>query len=359
MNHDRWMIEALGEAMKGTGHVSPNPRVGCVIVENDSIVAQGHHARYGDVHAEVAALRTYSGNPEEATMYVTLEPCSHQGKQGPCTEAILASGIRRIVVGMVDPYHEVAGRGIQRLREAGCTVVVGIREDECRYVNRWFAHHVTTGRSYVLAKVATTIDGAVSAPIIDGRWITSAESRATVHALRAELDAVMTGIGTVVADDPALTVRDVNGRNPVRIVVDARLRIDANASIIATASDVRTIIVCDHNHAASAQALELRNRGAEVVGIDSGADGLLDLDALVRWTGSQGIASILLESGPRLLNVFIASGRVNELHMHVAPHLAPDGQRWFEGSVPTDFDVMSTRIVGGDVHVHYRTKDAR
>jgi diaminohydroxyphosphoribosylaminopyrimidine deaminase/5-amino-6-(5-phosphoribosylamino)uracil reductase len=344
---------ALDEAIRGTGHVSPNPRVGCVIVHGDEVVASGYHARHGEAHAEVNALSAFHGDPSAVTMYVTLEPCAHHGKQGPCTEAIIASGIRRIVVGMIDPYHEVAGRGIRRLRDAGCDVIIGVLEDECRWMNRWFAHHVTTGRSYVLGKIATSIDGAVTVPAESGRWITSPESRRVVHALRGELDAVMTGIGTVHADDPMLNVRDAEGRDPIRIVLDTHLRIPITSQIVRSAAEIPTIVICGVGYAATSEADALRSCGVDVLECPLDASGRLDLHEVLRRTGARGIASILLEAGPELTDAFLREGCMHELHVHMAPRIVANGPRWFSDVPPRAFSVHSVHSVGPDVHIHY------
>ncbi len=346
-----WMTEAIALARRGTGTVSPNPRVGCVIVRDNHIVSSGWHQRYGEEHAEVNALRNFDGDTDGAVMYVTLEPCSHQGKQGPCTKAIIASGIADVVVGIQDPYHEVAGRGLAELRSAGVRVRVGVCQNECTELNRTFIHHVTTGSSYVAAKIATSVDLAISATP-PNRWLTSAESRRVVHELRNEFDAVLTGVGTVIADNPQLTVRDVQGRNPIRLVLDTSLRIPPTSALVTTAHAVPTIIFCAEEYANSSAAATLQSHGVRILP-STLKNGLINLSKLVETTGSMGIASILVEAGPHVLHSFLAEGLVNELIVHVAPALVGSSPRWFDNGYGEAMELTSVCSVGPDVHLRY------
>lgn len=346
------MHEAIQCALLGNGHVSPNPRVGCVIVRDQQVISRGSHKQYGGIHAEVDALRSFHGDPSTSTMYVSLEPCAHVGKQPPCVDAILASGIRRLVVGMIDPNPHVAGHGVEYLRQQGIDVIVGVLQDSCLWLNRWFSHHATTGRSYVTAKIATSLDLAVTAPIGAERWITSQESRSVVHAMRAEYDAVMIGIGTVLADDPLLTVRDASGRNPIRLIIDTACRTPLGSQIVQTAGEIRTIILCDEGSMDSDSADQLRTAGLEVIGVTA-AESTLDPSAIVSITGALGISSILLEGGPRLLRSFLNSDRVNELVLHVAPAFLNPDIRWFESVEPSGFRARSCTLVGPDLHAVY------
>lgn len=352
VNHDEWMKVALEEAHRGSGWVSPNPRVGCVIVRGNEIVATGHHRRFGDIHAEVDALRTFSGDAADATMYVTLEPCAHKGKQPACTDAIIASGIKRVVVGVEDPNPLVSGKGIQILEEHGIEVIRGVHEDECRWMNRWFAHHITRGSSYVTLKAATSIDLGASAPQGQDRWISSEKSRIVTHTLRSEYDAVMVGIGTVRADDPLLNVRLTEGRDPIRIIVDPDCATPPSSKLVATAKETRTIIFCGQHSVASEQAEVLRGHGLEVIGT-AGTSAELDVPSIVRLTGEMGIASILLEGGPHLASSFLHEGCVNELILHVAPKFFAVDNRWFRDITPMDITLRSCTSVGPDVHIVY------
>ncbi|MBK6761354.1 MAG: bifunctional diaminohydroxyphosphoribosylaminopyrimidine deaminase/5-amino-6-(5-phosphoribosylamino)uracil reductase RibD [Ignavibacteria bacterium] len=352
VNHEEWMQLALDEAHRGSGWVSPNPRVGCVIVRDNELVAKGHHQRFGDVHAEVDALRAFSGDASTATMYVTLEPCAHDGKQPACTNAIIASGIKRVVVGTVDPNPLVSGRGIQILEEHGIDVIRGVRENECQWMNRWFSHHITSGTSYVTLKAATSIDLGASVQQGHDRWISSEESRVVTHVLRSEYDAVMVGIGTVLADDPLLNVRLSEGRDPLRIVVDPNCETPPTSKLAATAKEIRSVIFCGHHSVESEQAMILRGLGFEIIGT-AGTTSHLDVATIIRTTGTMGIASILLEGGPTLAASFLNAGCVRELILHIAPAFLGVENTWFKHITPMDITLRSCTSVGPDVHIVY------
>ncbi len=350
------MTHALALALRGTGYVSPNPRVGCVIVANNEIIAEGWHAVFGGPHAEVAALSsmglgTNSPNklPENATVYVTLEPCSHEHKTPPCTDALLAAGVRHVVVGIIDPYPLVCGRGIAMLRDHGATVDVGVCEDACAWVNRTFIKYVTTAQPYVVLKMAQTLDG-FAAPLSRTRQtITSTDSRATVHALRAEFDAVLIGIGTALADDPQLTVRDVAGRNPVRVVLDRRCLLTISSNLVQTARDVPTIVACnaEHYRANATWISALTAHGVEVIEVDDNAT----LPSLLTTLGARGIASILCEGGARLAAALMGQHLVDELHIHIAPVVMGDGLHWMTRDASVSWQLRSLERVGSDVHL--------
>ncbi|MCX6139997.1 MAG: bifunctional diaminohydroxyphosphoribosylaminopyrimidine deaminase/5-amino-6-(5-phosphoribosylamino)uracil reductase RibD [Candidatus Kapabacteria bacterium] len=350
VSHEQWMHEAIQCALLGSGNVSPNPRVGCVIVRDDEIIARGWHKNYRGIHAEVDALQSFQGEPSTATMYVSLEPCAHIGKQPPCVDAIVASGIPNVVVGMTDPNPLVAGRGIAFLRDHGINVTEGILRDACQWTNRWFSFHVLTGRSYVTSKIATSLDLAVSAAAGSGRWITSPESRQIVHTMRSEYDAVMVGVGTVLADDPLLTVRDANGRDPIRLIVDANCRTPLTSKIVQSAKEIRTVIFCSENSIDSMIARELQVAGVSVVGMPS-TDQRLDPEAIVATSGEMGISSILLEGGPRLSQSFLNASCVNEIALHIAPTFLNPAEHWFESVAPQGFHAHSCSLVGPDVHL--------
>lgn len=355
MSDAQFMRLALDLASKGTGRVSPNPRVGCVIVNGNEIVAQGWHEKYGERHAETIALSNLTCSTENCTMYVTLEPCSHQDKQPPCTEAIIASGIRNVVVGMVDPYPKVAGSGVRALQEHGINVTVGVEEEACQWLNRFFTHHVTLGTSYIAAKIASTIDGRSRPLKQDQRWITSEQSRTVVHELRTQYDAVLVGINTVVMDDPTLNVRHVDGRDPIRIVVDSDCKIPLSSQLVSTAHIVRTILLCSSEHAIGQNADTLRGAGLEVLGVPQSDNGI-DLQQAALLLGQLGISSVLCEPGPSLLNSLISAGVISELHIHMAPSVYGCGPLWFKESMPVDFTLNSAEAVGPDAHLLYTRK---
>lgn len=237
-----YMELAIRLALLGTGHTSPNPLVGAVIVKNDRIIGQGYHARYGDLHAERAALAACTESPEGATIYVTLEPCCHHGKQPPCTDAILENGIKRVIIGSRDPNPLVSGKGARILREHGVEVIEDFMRQECDAINPIFFHYIQTGRPYVTLKYAMTMDGKIAAKTGESRWITGEKARENVHKDRNRHAAILVGIGTVLADDPLLNCRIEGGKDPVRVICDTKLRIPLDSQIVRTAKDIPTIL---------------------------------------------------------------------------------------------------------------------
>lgn len=355
MMHEHFMRHALALALRGTGQVAPNPRVGCVIVHDRSIIAEGWHAVFGGPHAEVQALRQLEIIPADATMYVTLEPCSHHGKTPPCADAIIASGIQRVVVGMTDPNPKVSGRGIERLRTAGIEVITDVLPDACRWINRGFIQTMTHGKPYIIAKIAQSLDGCVASWNGTSKWITSEGSRRAVHALRHEVDAVLTGIGTVLADDPSFTVRHVEGRTPKRIVLDAALRTPPSCALVASTDQAPVIICCADDLVDSDAASTLRDSGCTIVGLPA-VEGYLQFDDLLdRCASTLGITSIMVEAGPTVLTSMLRAQLIHEIHMHTAPILLGDGLRW-NGLRPDSpsqahrWTIHDVNVIDGDVH---------
>ena len=317
---EKYMRMALELALKGRGWVSPNPVVGAVIVRDDgTIIGQGYHERYGELHAERNALKNCMEPPAGATMYVTLEPCCHHGRQPPCTDAILEAGISRVVVGSGDPNPRVAGGGIRILREHGIEVVEGVLKEECDAVNEIFFHYIQTGRPYVVMKYAMTIDGKIAAYTGLSKWVTGEEARAHVQKLRHELSAIMVGVGTVLADDPMLNCRIPGLTSPVRIICDTHLRTPLDSKVVQTASEIPTIIAtcCEDERA----VLQYTEKGCRVLNVAKSGDLHLDLQDLVRKIGAEGIDSILLEGGGTLNWSALESGIVNRVMAYVAPKL--------------------------------------
>lgn len=323
------MKRALRLARRGIGKTSPNPAVGCVIVREGRIVGEGWHKQAGTPHAEIHALQQAGERARGADLYVTLEPCAHFGKTPPCADALIKAGVARVFVGMIDPNPLVAGRGVERLRQAGIAVVHPLLEPECRLLNEPFIKHVTTGLPYVTLKSALTLDGKTATPGGDSRWITSVASRRLVHRLRSRADAVMTGSGTLLADDPQLTVRMVRGRSPLRVVVDSSLRTPLDSALLAEAARVPVIIAtAADNHPLAAS---LAARGAEVLFCGQ-ANGQVDLPALLQILGSRGIQSVLLEGGERLCGEMLRQGLIDRFLFFIAPKLVGgEGKGLFAG----------------------------
>ncbi len=321
MSDERHLERALELARKGLREAHPNPRVGAVVVAGERVVGEGYHRGPGTAHAEAAALDVAAGQARDATLYVTLEPCCHTGRTGPCTERIIAAGIARVVVGCVDPNPAVDGRGVAALRAAGVEVRVvdgGLRA-RCEALNEPFTRLIRTGLPLVTYKAAVSLDGKVAATGGDARWISSPESRRRVHAMRAASDAVMIGAGTLRRDDPSLTVRDAEGRDPVRVVVSRTGPVPLDATVFTTAHETPTILLAGAVGRVAAAALT--RRGVEVVPVADLRTGLAEL-------ARRGLVDILCEGGPTLAGSLLAEGLVDRLAVFVAPLLlgrgAPD-----------------------------------
>lgn len=351
------MGRALRLARRGAGATSPNPMVGAVVVREGRVVGEGFHRRAGTPHAEVHALRAAGPLAAGATLYVTLEPCDHHGRTPPCTEAILAAGVRRVVAAVADPNPLVAGRGLERLRGAGVDVVVGVREGEARELNESFFKYITTGRPFVTLKYAMSLDGKAAARTGASRWISGEASRALAHRLRARHDAVMVGVGTALADDPLLTVRHGGGRDPVRIVVDSRLRLPPAARVVAAAAaSAAPTWVAATPEAPAERRAALEAAGATVITVPD-REGRVDLAALMDELGRREVTSVLLEGGPTLAAAALDAGLVDKVAAFVAPLLlggaAAPGPVGGTG-VPTPaeglrLERVRVRRVGGDL----------
>jgi diaminohydroxyphosphoribosylaminopyrimidine deaminase/5-amino-6-(5-phosphoribosylamino)uracil reductase len=318
----RFMTAAIRLAQKGRGRVSPNPLVGAVIVQGNKIVASGYHHFYGGPHAEVYALNKAGGRARGADLYINLEPCCHFGKTPPCTNALIESGIRRVFIGITDPNPLVSGKGINKLRRAGIAVETGILENECRRLNESFIKYITQKVPFAVLKLAATLDGKIATKTGDSRWISGEDSRRLVHRLRFESDAVLVGSGTVIADDPQLTVRDYAGahkKNPVRIIVDSRLRMPLRSRLLKTAGEIKTIIATTRQ-ASKNKILKLAQPGAEVL-IVSSRNKRVDLKCLMKHLASQGIASVLIEGGSELSAAALEDGIVDKVLFFYAPKI--------------------------------------
>ncbi len=307
-NDDHWIRHALALAARGRGNVEPNPMVGAVVVRDGVNVGEGWHRRYGGPHAEVFALTAAGEAARGATLYVTLEPCCHFGKTPPCTDAVRTAGVARVVAAMADPFPQVGGRGATLLREAGIDVSVGSCEAEARRLNAPYLKLVGTGRPYVHAKWAMTLDGKIATRTGDSQWISNVASRRLVHELRGYMDAILVGIGTALADDPQLTARPPGPRVATRIVLDRRGRLPPESRLVRTAREVPTIVVGEGNAA-------LVEAGCEVLSSGS-IDGLLDELGRRRFT------NILVEGGGEVLGSFLDARQIDEAHVFIAPRLA-------------------------------------
>ncbi|RII27148.1 MAG: bifunctional diaminohydroxyphosphoribosylaminopyrimidine deaminase/5-amino-6-(5-phosphoribosylamino)uracil reductase RibD [Geobacter sp.] len=327
--HEKFMRRALVLARRGVGKTSPNPAVGCVIARNGVIVGEGWHRKAGTPHAEVHALAQAGDAARGADVYVTLEPCAHHGKTPPCAEALIKARVGRVFAGMVDPNPKVNGGGMAKLLTAGIPVEPGILEEECRRINEPFIKHVITGRPFVTLKSALTLDGKIATATGDSRWITNDRSRRYVHRLRSEMDAVMVGAGTVLADDPQLTARLPGGKDPLRVVVDSTLRIPLHARLLHLDSPANTIIATTSTDVAKIGKLEAA--GAEVLHC-AAFNGHVDLADLLRQLGEKGVQSVLLEGGRELAGGALQRGLIDRFLLFYAPKIiGGDGVDPFAG----------------------------
>jgi len=309
------MAKALDLATQGIGHVNPNPLVGAVIVKDGRMIGSGYHEKYGSLHAERNALASCTEDPRGATMYVTLEPCAHYGKTPPCTEAILESGIACVVIGAMDPNPRAAG-GAEILRQNGIVVIEGVLGEACLRQNAVFFHYIWGKTPYVVMKYAMTADGKIATVTGASRWITGEAAREHVHQSRHAYAGIMVGMGTILADDPLLTCRLPEGRNPLRIVCDSNLRTPLDSQLVATAQEVPTVIAC--HSAESEKAQQLEALGCHVLPFP-GKNGQVDLRALMEWLHSEKIDSVLLEGGAGLNYSMLELGLVQRLQVYIAP----------------------------------------
>ena len=319
MNDEFYMGRALELALMAEGNTSPNPMVGCVIVNEDGeIVGEGYHHKAGEPHAEVMALRDAGKASVGCTAYVTLEPCSHYGKTGPCCRALFAAGIRRVVVACGDPNPKVAGKGISYLRAMGIEVIEGVCEEEALKLNERFFTWITKRRPFITLKYAMTLDGKLATRTGDSKWITGEEARTYAHRLRKQHDAVLVGIGTVMADDPELTTRMVQGKNPIRIVLDEKLRVNIMNAVLNPAAP--TIIICGLGVDRSKVELLSILPNVEIVQLPF-KEGKLNLKALIDELVSREITSLLVEGGSEVLGSFREAGYCDRVCAFIAPKL--------------------------------------
>lgn len=328
------MARALRLALRGLFTTDPNPRVGCVLVRNGQVLGEGWHRRVGEPHAERIALAAAGERARGATAYVTLEPCCHHGRTPPCTDALISAGVARVVAAMVDPNPLVAGKGLARLREAGVEVQSGLLESEARALNPGFIKRMEQGLPWCRCKLAASLDGRTAMASGESRWISSDASRRDVQRLRARSSAILTGVETVLADDPSLNVRlppaDLPGmevgesvRQPLRVVLDSRLRTPATARMLDLPGETRIAhLPAPHSHRLAA----LHSAGARLMELP-GEGGRIDLAALLRRLAAEGVNEVLLETGPTLAGAALAAGLVDELILYLAPHIMGDGAR--------------------------------
>lgn len=314
----KYMLRAIELAKKGTGFVNPNPLVGAVIVKDGKIIGEGYHERYGEPHAERNAIKNCSVLPNGADMFVTLEPCCHYGKNPPCTDAVIESGIKRVFVGSADPNPLVAGKGIQLLRDNGIEVITDFMKKDCDDINDIFFHCITTKKPYVIMKTAISADGKIAASNGDSKWITNELSRANTHETRKRAAAILVGVNTVLADDPMLNCRAENPSNPIRIICDSTLRIPLNSKIVQSACDIPTFIATVSDNAEKISLL--REKNVDII-LTNSKNNRVDLADLMHILGQKQIDSILIEGGSEINASALKAGIVNKLQIYIAPKI--------------------------------------
>lgn len=348
-------------ALRGFGHVEPNPMVGAVIVKNDQVIGIGHHTKFGNLHAEREALancKARGHNPRGATLYCTLEPCSHTGKQPPCTEAVIEAGIARVVIARKDPADISCG-GIQILQSAGIEVELTDISPNATHLSDPFIHRIETGQPWIIAKWAQTLDGRIATRSGESQWISNPRCRARVHRLRAKVDAIMIGVGTAIADDPMLTARDCRSVRKVakRVILDTHARLDPNSKLIQSANEVPTI-VC------TAEPSKLSNTHCSIIETPI-IEGCLDIKvALSKLTTEHDITALMVEAGPRVLGSLIEHNLINEAVVHLAPGIMADDQAKAVASGRNApklidmrrFDLVRTKQIDNDIELHYRKR---
>ncbi len=353
------MQHALDLARKGVGLASPNPTVGCVVVNDGAIAGQGFHQYEWRDHAEIVALKQAGDRARGATLYATLEPCNHTGRTGPCTEAIIAAGIFRVVAAMQDPNPKTSGSGFGRLRAAGIEVETGVLESEAEKLNEAFAWWITTKKPFVTLKSALTLDGQLALPGARQSkkriWVTSEESRAEVQRMRHASDALLTGVGTILADDPLLSDRSglARRRRLLRVILDSKLRLPIKSRIVQTADG--DLLVFTAVSRKSPKARKLQNAGVELQQVKASA-GMIDLPAVLKELGRREILSVLLETGPRLNAAALSAGLVHKLVLFYAPKLAGHISVPLVSALPSPMHSLSLRSIqqfGPDVALEF------
>jgi len=325
-NSDKEFLKtAIDLAARGRGFVSPNPMVGAVVVREGEIVGTGYHRKFGGDHAEVEALREAGHLAQGATLYCTLEPCSHYGKTPPCVDRVIESGIRKVIIGSVDPNPLVNGRGIKILRERGLIVETGLLEDICRRLNESYFKYITTRLPFLTLKIAQSIDGKIADSKGHSRWISNERARVLVHRWRWQNDAVLVGIGTVLTDDPQLTVRHEDGPQPRRLVLDSHLRVPLQAKVLNDNFVDKTIIIISSECKEYEKQKQLQQRGARVWQVQPSHSGSLQMTRVLERIGQEGIASVLVEGGRRVFSTLLAEKHADRLACFIAPKILGEG----------------------------------
>ena len=359
LNQDAiFMASALKLAEKGRYTTDPNPQVGCILVKNSEVIAEGWHKRAGGDHAEIDALNKID-SAEDVTAYVTLEPCSHTGRTGPCCDTLIASGVKRVVIAMQDPNPLVAGRGIRKMQEADVIVECGVLQQDAEALNQGYIKRMTTGQPFVRSKLAMSLDGRTAMASGESQWITGLKSRADVQRLRAESSVILTGINTVLADDPSLNVRiDEDVVQPIRVILDSQLRMPLTAKMLDLEGET-WVLTCSDNQQ---KKTDLKDVGYQVFQLN-GEDGKLDLEGVMTFLGQQQVNTVLVEAGAILNGALLNANRVDEWVIYMAPCILGDEGRGLfhlpdlqKMSNKKQLNMMNVRHVGSDLKLILKTK---
>ena len=356
MDDEKWMKRALRLAEAGRGRTSPNPVVGAVLVKRGRAIGEGYHARIGEAHAEIVALRQAGEKARGAVLYINLEPCTHYGRTPPCVPQVIRAGVKRVIVGMEDPNPVVHGKGIEALRKSGLDVKVGVLEKECRRLNEAFCKYILKKEPFVVLKVAATLDGKIATRHGDSKWISGEASRRFVHRLRDQVDGILVGIGTVLKDDPLLTARRKEGREPYRIVLDSQLKIPEKAKVFEHSPS--EVILATTELAPHEKVERLERRGVRVLMIDS-KEGRVDLRSCLTQLAEIGVTNLLVEGGGQVNGAFLDEGLIDKFLLFLSPRLMGDPKALgiFGGRGVSNLDEavavgkIRTKRIGEDIFV--------
>jgi diaminohydroxyphosphoribosylaminopyrimidine deaminase/5-amino-6-(5-phosphoribosylamino)uracil reductase len=322
---EQYMKRALGLARRGLGKTSPNPLVGAVIVREERVIGEGYHHRYGGDHAEVNALRNVQEEVKDATIYITIEPCCHYERKVPsCLGTLVRSGVKRVVLGTLDPHPAVNGKGAHILDRSGIETKTGVLEEDCRGLNQMYFKYIRRGIPFVTLKFAQTLDGRIATVTGSSQWISSGASLKLAHRLRSIHDAILVGIGTLLKDNPKLTVRLTKGRSPIRVVADSKLRIPLGSKILQEQHVAHTIVATTPG-ADEKKKVSLKDRGIEVMEVAADGQGRIDLGDLLSKMGTRGISSILVEGGSQIITSLLSKGLADKIVVAVAPKILGKG----------------------------------
>lgn len=358
MEHEKYILRAIELAENGTGFVSPNPKVGAVIVRDNQIISEGWHTKFGAPHAEVESINKAGIDDfTDCTIYVNLEPCSHFGKTPPCADLIIEKKFSRVVIGTSDPNPLVAGRGIAKLRDANIEVITDVCRAESEWCNRKFFKYMQSGNPYIMLKIAQTLDGFIALKNGESKWITCEESRRRTHRLRSEYDAVLIGKATALSDNPQLTVRSVTGNNPLRVVCDTNLSLPSDLDIFKINDFTKTVVCCNNSSAKSKKADELKRLGVNILAVKTDESGKLKIKDIIKSLKEKyNLSSLMVEGGGAMYSSFVKSGLVDEIQIFMAPKIFGNGLNPFhlidinKVSESYEYVLKSTEISGSDIH---------